>query len=126
MTLATDLDGKYVVISKGGVESSKPKQSDGMTLIKDGKTVRIDGSGCEWHSTFEWADDNHVKMISIVNPIYANPNFRLIGPDGEPTTEPQTYEALLQVKDKSGLAELSGTTAIGGETIHLILRKAES
>lgn len=122
MTLATDLDGKYSVTSQGGPGGSY-KQSDGFTIIRNGQTLRIDGNGCEWRSTFEWTGDKKVKMVSVVDPKYAVDNFQLIGPDGRPTTQPLTYETTLTVKGEGDLVQLNGVITTGEGNISLIMRK---
>lgn len=126
MTLATDLDGKYTVTSQAGNDAYRPKESDGFTIIKGGKTSRLDGAGCEWHSTFEWAGENLVKMTSVVDPKYANADFRLVSPDGHIATTPQTYVAMLSVKTEAGLPVLTGTIAIGNQTINIIMRRVKA
>lgn len=127
MTIATDLDGKYTVLSQTANDAYRPKESDGFTVIKGGKTARIDGAGCEWRSTFEWIDESKtaVKMTSIVDPKYADESFKLVSPEGYATKEPQTYETMLAVKTESGLTVLSGTIVLGAEKIGIVMRKAK-
>lgn len=126
MTIATDLDGKYTVTSQAGNDSYRPKESDGFTIIKGGKTSRLDGAGCEWNSTFEWAGENLVKMTSVVDPKYADADFRLVSPEGTIASTPQTYETILSVRTEADLPVLSGTIAIGDQTIHIIMRRVKA
>lgn len=125
MSLATDLDGKYTVLTQASSDAYRPKDSDGFTIIKGGKTARIDGAGCEWNSTFEWAGEGIVKMTSVVDPKYAEANFKLVTPQGYATREPQTYETTLSVKQENGLPVLSGEITLGPEKINIIMRKAK-
>ncbi|NBX65470.1 MAG: hypothetical protein EBQ96_00520 [Proteobacteria bacterium] len=126
MTLATDLDGKYTVLSQADNDHYRPKDSDGFTIIKGGKTSRIDGAGCEWNSTFTWLNESQVKMTSVVDPQYANGDFKLINSQGYATKEPQTYETTLSVKMENGLPVLSGVIDLGPEKVTIIMRKAKS
>lgn len=123
MTLATDLDGEYVVTSLTSYNGPLQKQSDGFTTITGGKTHRVDEAGCEWNSTFEWIAEGQVKMTSVADPKNARKDFLLIGPNGLPTAEPQTYETVMTVKRKGDKVQMTGTITYGNETIFLTMRK---
>lgn len=123
MTLATDLDGTYTVTSLTSYQGPLQKQSDGITEIKGGKTMRLDAAGCEWRSTFTWVDENTVKMTSVVDPALADDGFQLKDADGNPTSEPQTYETVLNVKREGEALQLSGTISSDGQNALLIMRK---
>lgn len=125
MTLATDLDGTYTVTSLTSYDGPLQKQSDGITTIAGGKTHRIDEAKCEWNSTFEWISEGQVKMTSVADPKNARKDFLLIGPNGLPTAEPQTYETILTVKRKGDKVQMTGTITYGQETIFLTMRKME-
>ncbi|MBU6235939.1 MAG: hypothetical protein KGQ41_08850 [Alphaproteobacteria bacterium] len=99
------------------------KQSDGFTTITGGKTHRVDEAGCEWNSTFEWIAEGQVKMTSVADPKNARKDFLLIGPNGLPTAEPQTYETVMTVKRKGDKVQMTGTITYGNETIFLTMRK---
>lgn len=125
MTAATDLDGTYTVTSLTDYRGPLQKQSDGVTEIKDGKTFRVDEAGCEWRSTFEWISDTQVKMTSVADPKNARKDFLLVGQDGAPTIEPQTYESTLTVKRLGEKVQMTGTISYGKETVFLTLRKMQ-
>ncbi|NBX65469.1 MAG: hypothetical protein EBQ96_00515 [Proteobacteria bacterium] len=126
MTLATDLDGTYTVTSLTSYDGPLQKQSDGITTIAGGKTHRIDEVGCEWNSTFTWVADGQVKMTSVADPKNARKDFLLVGPNGLPTAEPQTYETILTVKRKEEKVQMTGTISYGRETIFLTMRKIQA
>lgn len=126
MTLATDLDGTYTVTSLTSYDGPLQKQSDGITTIAGGKTHRIDEAGCEWNSTFDWISEGQVKMTSVADPKNARKDFLLVGPNGMPTAEPQTYETILTVKRKDDKIQMSGTITYGQETIFLTMRKVQA
>lgn len=126
MTIATDLDGTYSVTSLTDYRGPLQKQSDGLTEIKDGKTLRVDEAGCEWRSTFEWVNEGQVKMTSIADPKNARLDFLLVGPNGMPTAEPQTYESMLTVKRMGDKVQMTGTISYGAETIFLTMRKIQA
>lgn len=128
MTLATDLDGTYTVTSLTSYQGPLQKQSDGITTIAGGKTSRVDEAGCEWNSTFEWTSADQVKMTSVADPKNARRDFLLVGPNGLPTAEPQTYVTNLTVKRKADSTgaekiQLTGTISYGAETVFLTMRK---
>lgn len=125
MTIRPDLDGKYTVTTQSGYDGPLEKLSDGFTVIKGGKTVRMDGAGCEWHSTFEWVGDDTVKMTSRVDTTNADPDFLLIGPDGRPTYDSQAYETLLKTRLENGLPVMSGTLNLGDTQVILTLRRVK-
>ena len=123
MTLATDLDGTYTVTSLTSYDGPLQKQSDGITEIKEGRTFRVDEAGCEWRSTFSWISEGEVKMVSVADPSRARADFLLVGANGLPTSEPQTYETVLTVKRKGDKVQMTGTIRYGAETVFLTLRK---
>jgi|GEM_PF-547183 len=128
MATATDLDGTYAVTSITSYEGPLQKQSDGITVIEDGRTNRIDEANCEWRSSFVWVDDTHVRMTSIADPTNAKADFMLTDLAGRPTAEPQIYESILTVKRKTGTdgveqLQMTGTIDYGHETIFLTMRK---
>lgn len=123
MAIAEDLDGTYSVTSITSYEGPLQKQSDGITVIENGRTDRIDEAGCEWRSSFVWVDDDHVRMTSIADPTNAKADFLLRTPAGLPTSEPQIYESILTVKRKDDRIQMTGTINYGHETIFLTMRK---
>jgi hypothetical protein len=123
MTLATDLDGTYTVTSLTSYQGPLQKQSDGITTIEGGETFRVDEAGCEWRSTFEWMADDQVKMTSVADPKNARKDFLLVGANGLPTAEPQTYESVMTVKRKGDKVQMTGTIQYGNETVFLTMRK---
>jgi hypothetical protein len=128
MTLATDLDGTYTVTSLTSYQGPLQKQSDGITTIAGGKTSRVDEAGCEWSSSFTWMSESQVKMTSVADPKNARRDFLLVGPNGLPTAEAQTYETILTVKRKTDASgaekvQLTGTISYGAETVFLTMRK---
>ncbi len=127
MTLATDLDGTYSVTSLTSYDGPLQKQSDGITTIAGGMTSRVDEAGCAWTSRFEWAGEGQVKMISVADPTNARKDFLLVGPNGLPTAEPQTYETVMTVKrrktpDGGDKVQMTGTISYGRETVFLTMR----
>lgn len=120
-----EFDGKYTVVSVTSYDGPFQKQSDGFTVIKGGKTLRIDGAGCQWHSTFERAGEDKVRMVSVIDPRYASDDFKLIGPDGTPTREPQTYEVELNAHTDGESLVLSGMIERGGEKTRLTMRRVK-
>jgi len=125
MTLASDLDGLYRVNSVTDYDGPLQKQSDGETEIQGGKTHRVDDAGCVWNSTFEWMDEQRtqVQMTSIVDPSDARADFLLRRPDGTPTSDPVTYQTILNVKRKGDKIQMTGSINYGGDTVFLTLRK---
>ncbi len=117
------LDGKYVIVTQSRHTGPHQKQSDGFTVIKDGRTDRLDAAGCEWTSHFEWIDDTHVKMTSTIDPRFAADAFTLMGPDGLPSTEAQSYETVLTATIQDGLLTLRGVVGHGPEKVTLTLRQ---
>lgn len=123
MSNGNDLDGKYTVTTHTTYEGPHQKQGDGFTIIKGGKTLRLDETGCEWHSTFEWAGEGQVKMTSVVDPTYAADGFKLLDSEGRATSQAQTYETILVAGDKNGQFQMSGTIMNGAEKVTLIMRR---
>jgi hypothetical protein len=126
MSLASDLDGTYTVTSLTSYHGPLQKHSDGITTIKGGKTFRVDETGCEWRSTFTWIDADNLKMVSIADPKNANKDFLLVGANGLPTAEPQTYECTMTVKRKGDRVQMTGTIIYGSETVFLTMRKIDA
>lgn len=125
MEIATDLDGTYTVNTVTDYDGPLKKKSDGQTTIEGGKTHRIDAAGCEWNSIFRWVNEEktQVKMISIADPINAHSDFLLTRPNGTPTSDRVTYEAILSVKRMGDKIQLSGTINYGSETVMITMRK---
>jgi len=125
MELANDLDGLYMVNTVTDYNGPLQKKSDGQTEIINGKTHRVDDAKCEWNSTFEWVDDakTQVKMTSIADPSNADADFLLSRPDGTPTSDPVTYEALLKVMRKGDRVQMTGTINYGDDTVIITMRK---
>jgi len=123
MTLASDLDGMYAVTTTSNYDGPLRKESDGVTEISGGRTHRVDDAGCEWRSTFEWISENEVKMTSVADPTNARVDFLLTRPNGEPTSEPVTYETVLRVQRKDARVQMTGTISYGKETVILTMRK---
>ena len=126
MTLATDLDGPYMVSSVTDYDGPLRKQSDGRTEIKGAKTHRTDEAGCVWESTFEWTNDDktEIKMTSVADPSHAAADFLLTRPDGSPTSDKVTYEAILKVMRKGDRVRMTGSINYGNETIILTMQSA--
>lgn len=117
------LDGTYNVKTTTDYSGPLQKQSDGTTTIKGGKTHRVDDAGCEWRSTFEVLNENEVKMTSIADPSNAALDFLLTKPNGEPTSEPVTYEAVLRLQRKGDKVQMTGQINYGQELILITMRK---
>ncbi|HEY8964033.1 MAG TPA: hypothetical protein VIN59_06190 [Alphaproteobacteria bacterium] len=126
MAIAEDLDGTYAVTSITSYNGPLQKQSDGITVIEQGRTNRTDEAGCEWRSSFVWVDDDHVRMTSIADPTNARADFMLTDAGGRPTMEPQIYESILTVKRKDDRIQMTGTIDYGHETIFLTMKKMPS
>jgi len=123
MSIAEDLDGTYAVTSLTSYEGPLRKQSDGITVIENGRTNRVDEAGCEWRSSFVWVDENQVRMTSIADPTNANVDFLLTDAGGNATSEPQIYESILTVKRMGDRIQMTGTINYGHETVFLTMRK---
>lgn len=125
VALAVELDGRYTVHTISDYGGPIKKRSDGQTEISGGKTHRVDSTGCEWNSTFEWLDDDKktVLMTSIADPLNADDDFLLIRPDGTPTSDKVIYESTLKVMRKDGRLQMTGSINYGSETIIVTLRK---
>jgi hypothetical protein len=126
--IANELDGLYAVNTMSDYAGPLQKKSDGQTEIKDGKTHRIDDAGCEWSSTFEWANDERtiVTMTSIADPINADADFLLTRPDGSPTSDRVTYTSQLKVMRKGDRIQMTGTINYGADTTILTMRKIDA
>ena len=125
MTIATDLDGVYLVNTVSDYNGPLQKKSDGQTEITDGKTHRTDDAGCEWNSTFEWMNDDktEVKMTSVADPTNADADFLLTRQNGSPTSDSVTYETILRVMRKGEKVQMTGTINYGNETVILTMSK---
>lgn len=122
-----ELDGKYQVTSTTSYQGPLEKKSDGLTEIKDGKTMRRDTANCLWTSSFNIISDKEVEMISIADPSEANSDFSLTAPDGSPTRKPVTYKAILRLArkqtEKGELIQLSGQIDFDDNVTLLTMRK---
>ena len=117
------LDGKYLVTTTTSYKGPLEKRSDGETEIVDGKTHRRDDANCQWTSTFEIISDNEVKMTSVADPSEAAIDFLLTAPDGTPTRDPVTYEAILKFAQKGDRIQMSGQIEYGSDVVLLTMRK---
>jgi Holliday junction resolvase RusA-like endonuclease len=118
-----ELDGEYNIKTTTNYEGVMPKKSDGMTRIENGQTHRVDDAGCEWRSTFEVISETEVKMTSVADPVNADIDFLLTKPNGDLTSEPVTYEAVLKLQRKGEKLQMSGSINFGNETIFITMRK---
>ena len=126
--IAHELDGLYAVTTMSDYDGPLKKQSDGQTTITNGKTHRIDNAGCEWNSTFEWANDEKtlVTMTSIADPLNANADFLLLRPDGTPTSDKVTYTSQLKVMRKGERIQMTGAINYGADTTIITMRKIDA
>lgn len=118
-----ELDGEYNIKTTTNYEGVMPKKSDGTTRIENGQTHRTDDAGCEWRSTFEVISETEVKMTSVADPANAHIDFLLTKPNGDLTSEPVTYEAILKLQRKGDKLQMSGSINFGSETIFITMRK---
>lgn len=125
MTVAKDLDGKYTVLTQGARTDAQQKKGDGFTVIKDGKTLRIDGAGREWQSTFQWTDEHTVKMTSVMDTTFADDELQLKDDDGNLSGEARTYETTLSVERDGDSVTMKGTISSDGQNALLIMRKVK-
>jgi hypothetical protein len=119
----SELDGSYRIITVSSYGGPIEQKSDGVTEIRDGKTQRRDDNNVLWTSSFEVTGPEQVKMTSVADPSDANHDFALIRPDGAPTRQPVTYEALLRYSRKGDKIQLSGQIEFGKEIIILTMRR---
>jgi len=117
------LDGRYRITSTSTMKGDIEKRSDGETEIRDGRTERYDDANCKWTSHFEILSENEVKMTSVADPSEAVIDFLLTAPDGSPTRESVTYEAILKLAQKDDKIQISGRIEYGNEVVLLTMRK---
>lgn len=120
--MAHSLDGKYLVTTTASHQSSLQKKSDGETTIVNGRTERFDDANCKWTSSFEILNEHEVKMTSVADPAKAHIDFFLTAPDGSPTHDITTYEAILKLSRKDTRVQISGQIQYGADTIFLTMR----
>ncbi len=118
-----ELDGKYSVNTMSDYDGPLQKKSDGITNIKNGATHRIDAAGCEWRSTFTVQNEGEVKMTSVADPSNANRDFLLTKPNGDPTSEPVTYETILKLQRKGDKIQMTGRINYGKEIVIITMRR---
>lgn len=121
--MSHELDGVYRITSTTNYNGPLEKRSDGETIIKGGKTERIDDAGCKWTSSFNVIDENTVEMTSVADPENAHIDFLLRRPDGSPTREAVTYKSRLKLARKDDKIQMSGQIEYGDEIVLLTLRK---
>lgn len=117
------LDGTYQVSTTSSYQGPLKKKSDGQTVIKDGRTERIDEAGCKWTSSFEILSDTEVRMVSLADPTKAAQDFALTRHDGSPTREPVEYTTTLKFQQKGDRIQMSGQIHYGDEVVFLTMRK---
>jgi hypothetical protein len=118
------LDGKYRITSTTSQRGPIEKRSDGETEIRNGQTSRIDDAKCLWTSRFEIISDHEVKLTSVADPSNAVLDFLLTAPDGSPTRESVTYEAILKLSRKGeDQIQMSGQIHYGNDIVFLTMRK---
>ena len=117
------LDGKYLVTTTTSYKGPLEKRSDGETEIVNGQTERRDDANCKWTSTFQIVSDTEVKMTSLADPSEAAVDFLLTAPNGTPTRDPVTYEAILKLAKKGDRIQISGQIEYGSDVVFLTMRK---
>ncbi len=117
------LDGKYLITTTASYHGDIEKRSDGQTQIVNSRTERFDDANCKWTSTFEIISESQVRMTSVADPSSAVVDFLLTRPDGSPTRDPVTYEAILKLSRKGDRIQMSGQIEYGGEVVFLTMRK---
>ena len=120
---AKDLDGTYRITTVSNYDGPVKQKSDGTTIIKDGKTNRVDDSGCEWSTTITPISDNQVEFISIADPTHANADFCLTGENGQLTRNPVTYKTVLKLDRMGEKIRMSGQIEHGAMTTIITLIK---
>ncbi len=118
-----ELDGKYRITTTSSYQGPIERRSDGETVIVNGQTKRYDDANCKWTSTFEVIGEKEVKMTSVADPSEADIDFLLIAPDGTPSRDIMTYEAILRFARKDDLVQMSGQIEYGVETVFITMRK---
>lgn len=117
------LDGKYLITTTTSYQGPLEKRSDGETEIVNSQTHRRDDANCQWVSTFEIIAEDQVKMTSVADPSEAAVDFLLTAPDGSPTREKVTYEAVLKLARKGDRIQMSGQIEYGSDIVLLTMRK---
>ena len=118
------LDGKYRITTTTSYQGPLEKRSDGETEIRNGQTSRMDNANCKWTSSFEIISDTEVKMTSVADPSNVDIDFLLTAPNGSPTREITTYEAILKLSRKGDdKIQMSGQIHYGSEVIFITMRK---
>lgn len=117
------LDGKYRITTTSSYQGPIERRSDGETEIINSATERFDDANCKWTSTFTILSENEVKMVSVADPTESAIDFLLTAPDGSPTREVTTYEAVLKLARKGDKVQISGQIEYGYDVIFLTMRK---
>ena len=118
------LDGKYRITTTTSYNGPIEKRSDSEREIRNGQTQRLDDANCKWTSTFEVISETQIKMTSVADPENANIDFLLTAPDGSPTREKTTYEALLKLSRKDNdKIHMSGQIHYGHDVVFITMRK---
>lgn len=117
------LDGKYRITTTSSYQGPIERRSDGETEIINSRTERRDDANCKWTSTFTILNENEVKMVSVADPTESAIDFLLTAPDGSPTREVTTYEAILKLARKGEKVQISGQIEYGHDVIFLTMRK---
>ncbi|MBI4030597.1 MAG: hypothetical protein HY370_02880 [Proteobacteria bacterium] len=99
------------------------RKSDGITIIRDGKTSRFDENNVLWNSHFRILNEKEVEMIAVADPAEAKEGFALTRPDGSPTLEPVAYKTILKLARKNDKIQMSGQIEYGDEIVILTMRK---
>lgn len=123
--MKNELDGKYRISTTTSYQGPLEKRSDGETEIINGQTSRIDDAGCKWTSTFEIIGvqgEEQVKMTSTADPSTAAVDFLLTRPDGSPTRDPVTYEAIMKLARKGDKVQISGQIEYGNDVVFITMR----
>jgi hypothetical protein len=118
-----DLDGEYRVTTVSDYNGPVPMQSDGVTVIQNGETNRVDKAGCRWNTQISILSDEEVKFESTADPTEAAPDFCLTRENGEPTRDPVTYTTIMKVARKGDKIRLSGQIQHGHVTTVITMLK---
>ncbi len=121
--MSNELDGTYRISTTTSYKGPLEKRSDGETTIKNGQTERLDNANCKWTSTFEVLNESEVKMTSVADPTHADVDFLLTAPDGSPTRNVVTYEAILKLSRKDDKIQISGQIEYGSDVVFITMRK---
>lgn len=120
---STDLDGKYQISTTTSYSGPLDFKSDGVTVIEGGQTNRRDQHGCIWTSTFTILSDDEVEMVTVADPVNADPDFSLRRPDGTACRQPVTYRTVLKMARKDDRIQLSGRVEYGNEVTFITMRR---